>query len=43
MSGLVGAVQRTPGQEARRVFEALLSPLQRGGRLQTEVRVASDG
>src|SRR5262245_13257738 len=43
MPGLVGAVQRTPGQEVRRVFETLLSPLQHGGRLQTEAHVASDG
>jgi len=43
MPGLIGAVQRMPGQDVRSVFETLLSPLQRGGRLQTEAHVASDG
>ena len=42
MPGLIGAIQKTPGSEVGPVFEALLSPLQRGGRLQTETRVASD-
>jgi asparagine synthase (glutamine-hydrolysing) len=43
MPGLVGAVQSMPGQEVQPVFEALLSPLQRGGRLQTETHVAAHG
>src|SRR2546427_5512162 len=43
MPGLVGAVQRIPGQDVKPVFEGMLSPLRRGGRLQTEAHVASDG
>jgi asparagine synthase (glutamine-hydrolysing) len=42
MPGLVGAVKRSPAQAATDVFRQLLGPMQRRGRLQTEVCIAPD-
>jgi asparagine synthase (glutamine-hydrolysing) len=42
MPGLIGIVQPIPKQDVRSVFEKLLVPMQRGGRLDGETRIASD-
>ena len=43
MPGLIGIVQATPGRELKPIFEKILAPMQRGGRLRSEVALASDG
>jgi len=43
MPGLIGVVQKTPGQELKPVFETLLAPMRRSSRLQSESRIAPDG
>src|SRR5262249_53767743 len=43
MPGLIGAVQRAPGQDVQPVFAALLAPLQRSRRLQSEICIAPHG
>jgi asparagine synthase (glutamine-hydrolysing) len=42
MPGLVGVVQKTPALDVQPVFERLLASMQRDGRLQREIWVASD-
>jgi len=42
MPGLVGIVQKRPGQEIKAVFDRLLVPMQRGGRFQSESCVADN-
>jgi asparagine synthase (glutamine-hydrolysing) len=43
MPGLIGAVQRLPGHDVTDVFQKLLFPMQRNGRLQSEIYVAPNG
>src|SRR5512132_2594498 len=43
MPGLIGAVQMLPGQDVTDVFHMLLSPMQRNGRLLSEICIAPNG
>src|SRR5262245_39027096 len=42
MPGLVGIVRKKPVSNIKQVFDALLAPMQRGRRLQSEYRIALD-
>ena len=42
MPGLVGIVQKKPAQDLKPMFERMLASMQRGGRLRSESRIATD-
>ena len=43
MPGFVGLVQSDPDQNLSKMFSALLTPMDRGGRLRTEQKVDAGG
>ena len=42
MPGLIGMVERIPGQGVDPMFQRVLAPMQRGGRLLSETCIAPD-